>query len=318
MNVTGKRKNGLEKSKLMNGDFPPAKRLKGNGLNTLDNQGSLEEVETLAKLISSRIRHAPKLGIVCGSGLGGLADVVEDKQIIKYSELEGLPVSTVPGHVGQFVFGLLDKVPVMLMQGRVHVYEGYPLHRIVLPIRVMWKLGIKNLILTNAAGGINPEYKVGDIMIMKDHLNLPGFCGINPLIGINDDRIGPRFPPMSDAYNKEYRAIAKQTAKELGFSDFIREGVYSFLTGPTFETVTECRLLRLIGTDATGMSTVPEAIVARHCGMEVLAMSLITNSCVMEFDSDQTANHEEVLETGKSRSSDMQKLITKIVEKLAV
>ncbi|XP_062621461.1 purine nucleoside phosphorylase-like isoform X2 [Saccostrea cucullata] len=280
-------------------------------------QGSLEEVERLAKLIKQRIRHAPKLGIVCGSGLGGLADVVEDKQTIKYSELEGLPVSTVPGHVGQFVFGLLDKVPVMLMQGRVHVYEGYPLHRIVLPIRVMWKLGIKNLILTNAAGGINPEYKVGDVMIMKDHLNLPGFCGINPLIGINDDRIGPRFPPMSDAYNKEYREIAKETAKELGFSDFIREGVYSFLTGPTFETVTECRLLRLIGTDATGMSTVPEAIVARHCGMEVLAMSLITNSCVMEFDSDQTANHEEVLETGKSRSSDMQKLITKIVEKIA-
>ncbi|XP_048762078.1 purine nucleoside phosphorylase-like isoform X2 [Ostrea edulis] len=280
-------------------------------------QGSLAEVESVAELISNQIRHVPKIGIVCGSGLGGLADVVEDKQIIKYSELEGFAVSTVPGHVGQFVFGLLNKTPVMLMQGRVHVYEGYPLDRIVLPIRVMWKMGIKTLILTNAAGGVNPEFKVGDVMIIKDHLNLPGFCGINPLIGINDDRIGPRFPPMSDAYNREYRDIAKETAKELGFSDFMREGVYSFLTGPTFETVTECRLLRLIGTDATGMSTVPEATVARHCGMEVLAMSLITNCCVMEFDSDQKANHEEVLETGKARSKDIQKLITKIVDKLS-
>nr|XP_022286047.1 purine nucleoside phosphorylase-like isoform X3 [Crassostrea virginica] len=279
-------------------------------------QGSLEEVEALTEQIRSRIRHEPRVGIVCGSGLGGLADVVEDKQMIKYSELEGMPVSTVPGHVGQFVFGLLKGIPVMLMQGRIHVYEGYPLHRVVLPIRVMWKFGIKTLILTNAAGGINPEYKVGDIMIMKDHLNLPGFCGVNPLIGVNDDRIGPRFPPMSDAYSKKYRDIAKQTAQELGYSEFVREGVYSFLTGPTFETVTECRLLRMIGSDATGMSTVPEATVARHCGMEVLAMSLITNSCVMEFDSDQTANHEEVLETGRARSQDMQNLITKIVQKI--
>lgn len=299
-------------------DVANGKRRKIKGIDTpQSNQGSFEEVEALAKLISGKIKHAPKVGIVCGSGLGGLGDMVEDKQIIKYSELDGFPVSTVPGHLGQFVFGLLNGTPVMLMQGRVHVYEGYPLHRVVLPIRVMWKMGVKTLILTNAAGGINPEYNVGDVMIMKDHLNLPGFCGVNPLMGINDDRIGPRFPPMSDAYNRKYRDIAKETAQELGFNDFIREGVYSFLTGPTFETVTECRLLRLLGSDATGMSTVPEAIVARHCGMEVLAMSLITNCCVMEFDSDQTANHEEVLETGKARSKDMQKLISKIVEKIA-
>lgn len=196
----------------------------------------------------------------------------------------------VPGHLGQFVFGLLNGTPVMLMQGRVHVYEGYPLHRVVLPIRVMWKMGVKTLFLTNAAGGINPEYKVGDVMIMKDHLNLPGFCGVNPLMGINDDRIGPRFPPMSDAYNKKYRDIAKETAKELGFNDFIREGVYSFLTGPTFETVTECRLLRLLGSDATGnwlleviwpchtsRGTEVE-IITVHAGQVLLTISLLTRS----------------------------------------
>eukprot|EP00105_Crassostrea_gigas_P018784 XP_011436993.1 PREDICTED: purine nucleoside phosphorylase [Crassostrea gigas] len=317
MSKIEERLNGISTIEQLNGDMTTKQR-KINKVNTPNsNQGSFEEIETLAKLISGKIKHAPKVGIVCGSGLGGLVEMVEDKQIIKYSELDGFPISTVPGHLGQFVFGMMNNVPVMLMQGRVHAYEGYPLHRVVLPVRVMWKMGVKNLILTNAAGGINPKYKVGDVMIVKDHINLPGFCGINPLMGINDDRIGPRFPPMSDAYCKRYRDIAKGTAKELGFTDFVQEGVLSFLTGPSFETVTECRLLKLIGADATGMSVIPEAIVARHCGMEVLAMSLITNCCVMEFDSDLTANHEEVLETGKARSKDMQKLISKIVEKIA-
>lgn len=277
---------------------------------------SYEDVERIARSVLDRVKCRPHIGIICGSGLGGLADMLEDKEIISYQDIEGFPVSTVPGHAGRLVFGMLQGRHVVLMQGRAHLYEGYDVHKIILPVRVMKLMGVKILFVTNAAGGINQEFNVGDIMIIKDHFNMPGFAAVNPLVGPNDDRFGPRFPPASQSYSLRLRKLAKDVASQLRMKDFIREGVYCFLGGPSFETVTECRFLKVAGVDATGMSTVPEVLVANHCGMEVCGITLITNKCVMEYDSTQVANHEEVLETGEKRAKDMQKLIGAIVSRL--
>ncbi|CAL1547839.1 unnamed protein product [Lymnaea stagnalis] len=279
-------------------------------------QVTYDDIDLVAKYILEKVKCRPKLGIICGSGLGKLADSVENKEIIPYSEIPGFPVSTVPGHEGKLVFGTLGGKNVILMQGRSHCYEGYPAQKTTLPVRVMHLMGVKTLFVTNAAGGINRNYNIGDIMIIKDHVNLAGFAGVNPLVGPNDTRFGPRFPPMSRAYDLNIRQLALRLAKGMGFGDFIREGVYSMMVGPNFETVTECRLLQIVGVDATGMSTVPEVLVAKHCGMTVFGMSLITNMVIMEYDVENTANHEEVLETGERRSKDLQKLVTAIVQEL--
>ncbi|KAL3860303.1 hypothetical protein ACJMK2_010442 [Sinanodonta woodiana] len=294
-----------------------------SGLSALKGNGNIEhhtyeEVETIAKGILEKVKCRPQFGIICGSGLGGLADLVSNTEIIPYAEIPGFPVSTVPGHAGKLIFGDLEGKKVVLMQGRAHLYEGYAVQRITLPVRVMKLMGVSVLIVTNAAGGINPEYSVGDIMIIKDHFNVPGFAAVNPLIGPNDERFGPRFPAASGAYDKEFRELAKQKAKELGYDSFVREGVYSCLGGPSFETVTECRFLRLVGVDSTGMSTIPEVLVARHCGMRVLGLSLITNKCIVEHDSKAFANHEEVLETAKMRSKDLQALAAAIVQAMKI
>lgn len=274
---------------------------------------SFEEVESIAQDILKRVKCRPRLGIICGSGLGGLANILDDTEEIPYAEIEGFPVSTVPGHAGRLVFGTLKGKAVVLMQGRAHLYEGYDVHKIILPVRVMKLMGVKYLCVTNAAGGINENFNVGDIMIIKDHFNMPGFAAVNPLVGPNDDRFGPRFPPASQSYSLPLRQLAKKVAKDIGFDSFVREGVYCYLGGPSFETVTECRFLKLAGVDATGMSTVPEVLVASHCGMTVFGLSLITNKCIMEYDSQQFANHAEVLDTGKKRATDMQKLIGDMV-----
>lgn len=275
-----------------------------------------EDVKEIAEFIQTKTAYRPALGIICGSGLGGLVDQVKDAEELSYTQIPGFPVSTVPGHEGKLVFGKLKGKDVLLMKGRAHAYEGYSPQKITLPVRVMHMLGIKTLFVTNAAGGINRSFKVGDIMIIKDHVNLAGFAGCNPLVGVNDERFGPRFPPMSNAYDKPLRELAMTKAKELGFSDFIREGVYSMMVGPNFETVTEAKLLAILGIDATGMSTVPETLVAKHVGMRVFGLSLITNEVVMEYDSPAVANHEEVLETGKQRSKDLQQLVGAIIENM--
>ncbi|KAH9503468.1 hypothetical protein Btru_068009 [Bulinus truncatus] len=280
------------------------------------NSYTYEEAQSIAQNILGRVKSRPVLGIICGSGLGKLADLVEDKEVIPYGEITGFPVSTVPGHEGKLVFGTLSGKNVVLMQGRSHCYEGYSAQKTTLPVRVMHLMGIKTLFVTNAAGGINRSYNVGDIMIIKDHLNLAGFAGVNPLVGPNDTRYGPRFPAMSKAYDLEIRKLALTVAKEMGYGDFIREGVYSMMVGPNFETVTECKFLQIVGADATGMSTIPEVLVAKHCGMRVFGMSLITNMVIDQYDSEATANHEEVLETGEMRSKDLQKLVAAIVKKL--
>lgn len=274
-------------------------------------------VEEICKTILNQTKHIPTIGIICGTGLSSLGDIVKDKVAIPYEKIKHFPKSTVKGHVGQFVLGLLNGKTVVMMQGRTHLYEGYTVGEITLPVRVMIHLGIKTLIVTNAAGGLNRSYNVGDIMVIKDHINLAGLTGESPLRGVNDDRFGPRFPALSDAYDRSLVKTAIDTATHLGYSTFMREGVYCAQVGPAFETPAECRFLSMVGADAVGMSTVHEVVVARHAGIKVLGISLITNVAVMGYDDNvSAANHQEVLETGKKRSANMQNLVSTIVGKI--
>lgn len=275
-----------------------------------------DECRATADWLLSRLSMRPLVGIVCGSGLGRLADSLKDQTVFKYSDIPNFPKSTVHGHAGRLVFGILRGTPCVCMQGRFHLYEGYPIQKITLPIRVFKLMGVETVILTNAAGGLNKDYKVGDVMIIKDHINMPGFAGINPLAGPNEDRFGVRFPCMSDAYNRKLVRLAHEVGAELGYSDFLREGVYVVLGGPSFETIAECRMLNRLGADAVGMSTVHEAIVARHCGMRVFALSLISNQAVMDYESEERANHEEVLQTGDERAQQLEKFVATFVSRL--
>lgn len=239
----------------------------------------------------------PEIGLVLGSGLGALADSLEDRVVIPYEDIPNWPRSTVPGHSGQLVIGTLAGRRIIAQQGRAHFYEGYTPQQITFPIRVMKLLGVETVILTNAAGGLNKSWEVADIMLITDHINFIGMAGANPLIGPNDDQFGPRFPNMTDPYDHALRLTARNVADELGIP--LRQGVYVGLAGPTFETPAEVRMLRTIGGDAVGMSTVHEVVVARHAGMRVMACSGITNICIDTMDSELTTNHEEVLEAGK-------------------
>lgn len=258
---------------------------------------SSADFQHAASVIRQRTGLPVRAGIVLGSGLGGLADEVQGAVTIPYADIPGWPPSTVPGHSGTLVIGKLDGVPVVLQRGRAHFYEGYSAQQVTFPIRVMHFLGVETLILTNAAGGINTGYHVGDIMMLNDHLNFVGMTGLNPLIGPNDDALGERFPGMGGAYDLDLRNIARAAAEAAGVP--IHEGVYAWLSGPNFETPAEIRMLRTLGADAVGMSTVPEVLVARHMKMRVLAMSGITNAAIAEGDTGQDASHEEVLEAGK-------------------
>lgn len=247
-----------------------------------------------------------------------MAESITESESISYEDIPNFPVSTVEGHHGKLVFGKISGVPVVAMQGRFHYYEGYPLWKCCLPVRVMKLLGVKTLIATNAAGGLNPSYKIGDVMIVKDHINMMGFAGNNPLHGPNDERFGPRFPPMSKAYNYEYRNIAKEVAKELNIDNIVKEGVYTCLGGPNFETVAELNMLKMVGVDAVGMSTVHEVITARHCDLNVFALSLITNECVTSYENNDEANHEEVLDVGRMRQDILRLFVNKLVERFAL
>ncbi|XP_041352696.1 purine nucleoside phosphorylase-like isoform X2 [Gigantopelta aegis] len=277
---------------------------------------SYEDIQNMAQNILKRTKHKPLLGIICGSGLGGLADLVDQPDIIPYSTIPDFPVSTVPGHVGKLVFGLLKGKPVVLMRGRFHYYEGYPMWKVAMPVRVMKAMGITTLIVTNAAGGINSTFNRGDIMIIKDHIDLPGLTGECVLIGKNDTRFGPRFPATVDIYDKELRDVAKQVATELGYGHILREGTYVMIGGPTFETVAEGKLLKMFGADAVGMSTVPEAVVAKHTGIKTFGISLITDLLAMEYDQATVTTHEDVLAIGQQRADDLQKLISAFVERI--
>lgn len=251
--------------------------------------------EALAQ-IRARSSHQPRVGLVLGSGLGGLADALEERDVIDSRDLPGWPHSTVEGHSGNLVLGRLESQTVVAQQGRVHFYEGYTTRQIVFPVRVMIGLGIEILVLTNAAGGLRPDWNTGDLMLLNDHINLPGMTGANPLMGPNDDSVGPRFPGMSQAYDQALRRSALQVAREAGIA--LHEGVYVCVSGPNFETPAEIRMLRVMGADAVGMSTAHEVLVARHAGLRVMACSGITNVAIDEADSELEASHEEVLEAG--------------------
>lgn len=258
---------------------------------------SMETIEAAANFIRNRTRHQPRIGLVLGSGLGKLADQVQEADYIPFNEIPHFPVSTVYGHSGRLVIGQLQQHCVMVMQGRAHYYEGYTMAQVTLPIRVMQSLAIETLIITNAAGGLNQDWQAGDLMLITDHINLVGMTGLNPLRGPNLEEFGPRFPDMSQAYNPQLASLARQVAREEGI--LLREGVYTGLGGPTFETPAELRFLRLIGTDAVGMSTVAEVTVACHGGMKVLGLSGITNIVVYDPLQDKGTNHEEVLAAGE-------------------
>ncbi|XP_012687829.1 purine nucleoside phosphorylase 6 [Clupea harengus] len=277
---------------------------------------SFEESKETADWLLSRIPQKPTVAIICGSGLGGLADLLENRSVFPYKDIPYFPKSTVQGHAGQLVFGELRGKQCVCMQGRFHFYEGYDSSTVTYPVRMFFLLGVEILIVTNASGGLNPDYNVGDIMMIKDHINMPGFAGQNPLCGPNDERFGVRFPCMSDAYDKDITRLAQEAAEEQGCASFLRHGVYCMLAGPTFETIAECRALQILGADAVGMSTVPEVVVARHCGLRVFGLSLITNKVVTNYDSKERANHEEVLQTTRMRTEDLQRLVSHLVGKL--
>ena len=253
--------------------------------------GLYERAEHAARIVRARTKLEPRIAIVLGSGLGGFADEFDEAVGVPYEEIPGFARSTAQGHAGRLVIGKVDEIPVVAMQGRVHYYEGYSLEQVTFPIRTFKLLGVKTLILTNAAGGINVELSQGALMVISDHLNL---MGDNPLRGANDERFGPRFPDMSAVYAPELQEIVVEEAKAIGVE--VRRGIYGALSGPSYETPSEIHLLRNLGADAVGMSTVPEAIVARHMGLEVLGISCITNMAA--GITDEPINHEEVMATG--------------------
>lgn len=263
----------------------------------MENHYSRVQYQLAANHVGGLTPHRPRVGIILGSGLSPLAQAVEDAISIPYTTIPNFPKPTVEGHAGQLVVGRLEDSLVMMMQGRVHFYEGYPIQQIVFPVRMMQVMGVETLIVTNAAGGLNPDFEAGDMMLLNDHINLVGMAGANPLIGPNDPTLGPRFPDMSHAYDLELRGIAREVAQEKGL--LLREGIYVSLSGPSFETPADIRFLRMIGADAVGMSTVPEVIVARHGGMRVLGISSISNMALAAPTPDQETSHEEVLATGK-------------------
>jgi purine-nucleoside phosphorylase len=256
---------------------------------------TLEKIDEIAGIIRARLKRQPEVGLILGSGLGALADAVEDPTIIPYQDLPGWPVSTVMGHHGRLVCGRLEGQEVLVMQGRSHYYEGYSMSHLGLPVRSMQRLGIGTLFVTNAAGGVNPAFKPGELMLITDHLNLIGMAGLTPLRGPNLDEFGPRFPDMSRAYDRELCDMARQVAIEK--SIVLNEGVYVCLAGPSFESPADLRFLKGAGADAVGMSTVPEVTVARHGGMRVLGISGISNKA--NLDGSTVTTHDEVLEAGR-------------------
>jgi purine-nucleoside phosphorylase len=275
----------------------------------MDEYITLKQIDDAAQTVRARITGRPRVAIILGSGLGSMAEAIEKPVYIPFSEIPCWPVSTVPGHVGRLVSGCLEGQDVLAMQGRIHYYEGYSMPMVGFPIRVMQRLGLETLIVTNAAGAVNPVFEPGDLMLITDYLNLIGMAGLNPLRGPNLDEFGPRFPDMSSAYDRNLLAIARRCAINLHLS--LREGVYACLAGPSFETPADLRFLHMAGVDAVGMSTVPEVTVARHGGMQVLGISGISNKA--NLDGNTVTTHEEVLAAGQSIAPKLTALIQRVL-----
>jgi purine-nucleoside phosphorylase len=268
-----------------------------------------ERAAAAARFIRARAGREVRTALVLGSGLGAFADEVEGAEAIAYEEIPGFARPTVEGHAGRLVVGEVGGVGVAVMQGRFHFYEGYTLEEVTFPVRALGQLGARTLVLTNAAGGLNNSFTEGALIVLSDHLNL---MGTNPLLGPNDPRFGPRFPDMTEVYDHEYQDAAISEAKEMGLE--LRRGIYAALTGPSYETPAEIRMLRLLGADAVGMSTVPEAIVARQQGMRVLGLSCITNMAAGVLD--KPINHDEVIETGARVRETFAELLRRVIPKL--
>jgi purine-nucleoside phosphorylase len=273
---------------------------------------TLEQIDEAVDAIQRRTSYRPRVGLILGSGLNSLADSVQNPDIIPYGELPNWPVSTVQGHAGRLVIGELEGQIALVMQGRIHFYEGYSMSQITLPVRVMLRLGLEMMFVTNAAGGVNPVFSPGDVMLITDNLNLIAMMGANPLMGPNLDELGPRFPDMSQAYDRKLMDLARQVAREENIS--LQEGVYCALSGPSFEGPADLRFLRGIGADAVGMSTVPEVIVARHGGLRVLGLSGISNKA--NLDGSTVTTHEEVMEAGKVITPKIEKIIRGVLRSL--
>ncbi len=264
-----------------------------------------------AQFIAARTKHQPKVGLILGSGLSALADEIEQADVIPFADVPNFPVSTVKGHTGALVIGKLGNQVVFVMRGRAHYYEGYSMQQVTLPVRVMRELGVETLIVTNAAGGVNANFRAGDLMLITDHINFVGMAGHSPLRGPNDDSLGPRFPDMTDAYDPALRDLARAAARNV--QGELREGVYAMLAGPSFESPADVRFVRMIGADAVGMSTVHEVIVARHGGMRVLGLSLISNSLAHGHDK---VSHEEVLAAGQTAVPKLTAIIKEVVAQM--
>ena len=273
---------------------------------------TLAQYDEIVGVIRGRTKYQPKIALILGSGLGSLADSLEKPDIIPFNDLPLWPASTVLGHAGRLLIGMLEGHCVLVMQGRIHLYEGYSMQQVTLPIRVMQRLGIEILIVTNAAGGVNPDFIPGDLMLITDHINFVGMAGFNPLIGPNIDELGPRFPDMSQAYDRELMQKARKAASDRNI--LLREGVYIGLSGPSFEGPADLRFLRLIGADSVGMSTVSEVTIARHGNTRVLGISGISNKA--NLDGSSVTTHEEVMEAGKVIAPKMDLLIRGVLRQL--
>lgn len=268
---------------------------------------TIERLDKTAHYLKNRIEFTPEIAIILGSGLGKLADSIEDSIEISYEEIPNFPRTTVAGHEGKLIFGTIKNRKVVAMKGRFHYYEGNDMDTVVFPVRVFKKMGIENIIVTNAAGGVNTGFTPGDLMLISDHISF--FCE-NPLRGENIDDLGPRFPDMSMIYDRNLRKIALESAQKLGID--LKEGIYSYCKGPSYEAPAEIKALRLMGADAVGMSTVPEAIAARHMGMRILGISCITNMAAGVLD--QPLNHTEVMETGRQVEQKFSGIVSDIIE----
>jgi len=266
-----------------------------------------DDIRKAAEFLMGRLDTAPRMAIVLGSGLGALADELENPLVIPYVQIPGFPASTAPGHAGRLVCGTLAGKSVIAMQGRFHYYEGYTMDKVVFPVRVFRAMGVQRILLTNACGGANPAFSPGDFMVIRDHINL---SGQNPCIGPNDDSLGQRFFDMSRTYSPALRALAHEAGRNLGMK--LHEGVYAWFTGPSFETPAKIRMAQVLGADAVGMSTVPEAIAAAHCGLEILGISCITNMAAGMLD--QPITSEEVLAISAARRPEFTALVKRIVE----
>ena len=266
-----------------------------------------QRINDAAQYIKARITEAPSIGLILGSGLGDFADGLENRVVIPFAEIPDFPQPTVEGHAGAFVIGSCQGKTVVALQGRIHYYEGHPQQVITIPVRVMALLGVKQIVLTNACGGVNLSFAPGDLMLISDHIN---YSGSNPLIGQNLDQFGPRFPDLSNVYTKELRTKIMKVAEENSIA--LRQGVYVMYSGPNYETPAEIRMFRMMGADAVGMSTVPEAIVAAHCGMDVVGISCITNMAAGVLP--QKLNHQEVVETAALVHDKFQKLLTLVID----